>query len=164
NTAGIGARVEVTQGATKQVVEQMPTRGFLSSVDPRPHFGRGSSSKIDTLTVIWPDHHFQTLTNLDGDRILTLSQSDAKELYRYPAPSSNRSGNAQPLAAAPVRPAEPPPFFAAVTAKSRVDFKHEEDTFYDFNREPLMPHMLSTEGPRLAVADVNGDGLDDFYV
>ncbi|HMH25337.1 MAG TPA: CRTAC1 family protein, partial [Gemmatimonadaceae bacterium] len=163
NTAGIGARVEVTQAATKQVVEQMPTRGFLSSVDPHLHFGLGSSSKIDTLTVIWPDHRFQTLTNLDGDRILTLSQSDAKESYRYPTLSSNRSGKAQPLGG-PLRPAQPAPLFADVTAKSRVDFKHQEDTFYDFNREPLMPHMLSTEGPRLAVADVNGDGLDDFYV
>jgi len=54
--------------------------------------------------------------------------------------------------------------FTDVTAKSGVDFKHEEDTFYDYDREPLMPHLLSTEGPRLAVADVNGDGLDDFYV
>jgi enediyne biosynthesis protein E4 len=162
NTAGIGARVEMTQAATKQVVEQMPTRGFVSSVDPRLHFGLGSSSRIDTLTVIWPDHRFQTLTNLSGDRILTLSQSDAKESYRYSL-ASNGSGKAQ-ASGGPARPAQPPPLFADVTVKSRVDFKHEEDTFYDFNREPLMPHMLSTEGPRLAVADVNGDGLDDFYV
>ena len=146
NTAGIGARVEITQKGEKQVVEQMPTRGFLSSVDPRLHFGLGSSSRIDTLTVIWPNHRFQTLTNLPGDTILTLAQKDASQMYQYSAPASA------------------PPMFADVTAKTGVDFKHEEDTFYDYSREPLMPHLLSTEGPRLAVADVNGDGLDDFYV
>src|SRR6266498_2149385 len=27
-----------------------------------------------------------------------------------------------------------------------------------------MPHLLSTEGPALAVSDVNGDGLDDVYL
>jgi len=146
NTAGIGARVEITQKGEKQVVEQMPTRGFLSSVDPRLHFGLGSSSRIDTLTVIWPNHRFQTLTNVQGDTILTLVQKDASQMYQYSAPASA------------------PPMFADVTAKTGVDFKHEEDTFYDYSREPLMPHLLSTEGPRLAVADVNGDGLDDFYV
>jgi hypothetical protein len=150
NTAGIGARVEVTQKAEKQVVEQMPTRGFLSSVDPRLHFGLGSSSGIDTLTVIWPNHRFQTLTRVQGDTILTLAQKDASQLYRY-------------RVAAPA-PAPAPPMFADVTAKSGVDFKHAENTFHDYDREPLMPHLLSTEGPRLAVADVNGDGLDDFYV
>jgi enediyne biosynthesis protein E4 len=164
NTAGIGARVEIAQGTAKQVVEQMPTRGFLSSVDPRLHFGLGSSTRIDTLTVIWPNHHFQTLTDIEGDRILTLSQSDAVQTYRYATSSTqNGAGNAGATRGA-IRPAQPAPIFADVTAKSRVDFKHEEDTFYDFNREPLMPHLLSTEGPRLAVADVNGDGLDDFYV
>jgi hypothetical protein len=146
NTAGIGTRVEIAQKGGKQVLEQMPTRGFLSSVDPRLHFGLGSSNKIDTLTVIWPDHRFQTLTSVEGDRILTLSQKDASQKYQYRGTASA------------------PPMFADVTAKSGVDFKHEEDTFYDYNREPLMPQLLSTEGPRLAVADVNGDGLDDFYV
>ena len=150
NTAGIGARVEVTQKGEKQVVEQMPTRGFLSSVDPRLHFGLGSSSTIDTLTVIWPNHRFQTLTKVQGDTILTLAQKDASQVHRYraPAPASVST----------------PPMFADVTAKSGVDFKHAENTFHDYDREPLMPHLLSTEGPRLAVADVNGDGLDDFYV
>ncbi len=156
NTAGIGAKVEITQKGEKQMVEQMPTRGFLSSVDPRPHFGLGASSRIDSLTVIWPDHRFQTLTNLEGDRILTLSQKDATGSYRYqnsiaPAPSAGGQPGAVSM-------------FTDITAKSSVDFKYEEDTFYDYDREPLMPHLLSTEGPRLAVADVNGDGLDDFYV
>jgi hypothetical protein len=154
NTAGIGARVEITQRGEKQVVEQMPTRGFLSSVDQRLHFGLGASGKIDSLTVIWPNHRFQTLTNLNADRILTLSQKDATQAYRYRVdqPTPGRAN------------VQPPPMFADLTAKSGVDFKHEEDTFFDYNREPLIPHLLSTEGPRLAVADVNGDGLDDFYV
>src|ERR1700694_6134778 len=52
NTAGIGAKIEVTQKGVKQMVEQMPTRGFLSSVDPRLHFGLGSSNRVDSLTVI----------------------------------------------------------------------------------------------------------------
>jgi hypothetical protein len=156
NTAGIGTRVEITQKGVKQMVEQMPTRGFLSSVDPRPHFGLGSSNRIDSLTVIWPDHRFQTLTNLEGDRILTLSQKDASGSYRYRNPMPPTPPARGQTAAVPM--------FTDITAKTGVDFKHEEDTFYDYNREPLMPHLLSTEGPRLAVADVNGDGLDDFYV
>src|SRR5207237_9486357 len=55
NTAGIGAKVIVAQGATRQLLEQMPTRGFQSSVDPRLHFGLGRATRIDSLLVIWPD-------------------------------------------------------------------------------------------------------------
>ena len=147
NSAGIGARVEVSQGGMKQVLEQMPTRGFLSSVDPRLHFGLGMSARVDSLRVIWPDRSTQRLVNVSGDRILTLSQADA----------GAGSGNVLDALA-------PVPIFTDVTAKSGVQFKHREDTFFDYNREPLIPHLVSTEGPRLAVGDVNGDGLDDFYV
>jgi hypothetical protein len=154
NTGGIGTRVELHQNGATQVLEQEPTRGFLSSVDPRLHFGLGASNRVDSLTVIWPNHRFQTLTNLTGDTTITVSQKDATQTYQYPGVASGRRQ----------RTVAAQPLFSDITAKTGVSFKHEENNFVDFNREPLMPHLLSTEGPALAVGDVNGDGLDDFYV
>ncbi|MDQ3996317.1 MAG: VCBS repeat-containing protein, partial [Gemmatimonadota bacterium] len=146
NTAGIGAKVMIKHGGVEQLLEQMPTRGFQSSVDPRLHFGLGAAGRIDSLIVVWPDHRYQVVTNVTADRAITLSQQDATGRYAY------REGPAtQPL-------------FADVTARLGADFRHRENTFVDYNREPLMPHLLSTEGPALATGDVNGDGLDDMYV
>src|SRR2546423_6027505 len=70
NTAGVGAKVLIAAGGTHQLVEVMPTRGLESAVDPRPHFGLGKTSPVDSLTVIWPDRPSQTLTNRAPDRML----------------------------------------------------------------------------------------------
>ncbi len=148
NTGGIGARILVHAGGaagTTQTLEVMPTRGFQSAVDPRPHFGLGASARVDSLTVVWPDRRYQVLTDLAADRIITLDQSAAAGRYRPPSPAG-------------------PPLFDDVTARTGLDFRHEEDRFVDFDREPLMPHLLSREGPALAVADVNGDGLEDVFL
>jgi enediyne biosynthesis protein E4 len=145
NTAGIGAKVTVVQQGRRQFLEQSPTRGFQSSVDQRLHFGLGRDSVIDSLIVIWPDRRFQVLTNVRGNQRLTLSQTDARGEWNYQPKVSGA------------------PLFSDVTDVTPTGYVHVENDFNDMDREPLMPHQLSTEGPALAVGDVNGDGLDDLY-
>ena len=146
NTSGIGARVTVWHGAAMQVLEQMPTRGFQSSVDPRLHFGLGRSALVDSLAIVWPDRRSQTLTAVAVDREITVMQDDATA-----AVQRSPTGPVQPI-------------FRAVRDRQGLEFRHLENTFFDYNREPLMPHRLSTEGPALAVGDVDGDALDDVYI
>ncbi len=145
NTAGIGTKVFVVNGGRRQLLEQSPTRGFQSSVDQRLHFGLGRDTVVDSLIVVWPDRRYQVLTSVAANRRLTLAQRDASGVWDY----------ARKPAAGPV--------FADITDGVSTGYTHVENDFNDMDREPLMPHLLSTEGPALAVGDVNGDGLDDIY-
>lgn len=145
NTAGIGARVLLRHAGTTQLVEQQPTRGFQSSVDHQLHFGVGAATRVDSLIVVWPDRRFQVLTEVAVNRTLTLAQRDAAGRWAPPRDSA-------------------PPLLAHADSNSGIDFTHTENDFLDTDREPLMPHVLSAEGPALAVGDVDGDGLDDLFV
>ncbi len=145
NTAGIGTKVFVVQAGRRQLLEQSPTRGFQSSVDQRLHFGLGRDTVVDSLIVVWPDRRFQVLTTVAANQRLTLVQRDAQGVWAYG------------------RTPAPPPLFADITESVPTGYTHVENDFNDMDREPLMPHLLSTEGPALAVGDVNGDGLDDMY-
>src|SRR5438876_530665 len=149
NTGGIGAKVMIAAGGTHQMSEAMPTRGFELAVDPRPHFGLGAARVVDSLVVVWPDRRFQVLTNVAADQLITASQQDAAGRYAFASPPPSRVSR---------------PFFTDVSAQAGISYKHRENRFFDFGRAPLMPHLLLTEGPALAVGDVNGDGRDDIYV
>src|SRR4029077_13607653 len=112
NTAGIGAKVVVNEGGKTQMLEQYPTRGFQSSVDPRLHFGLGTSTQIDSLIVTWPDRRIQVLTNVAVDRALTLAQRDATG----PSPGL-RPGSVKHLPASATQP-----LFTDVTDRLALDF------------------------------------------
>ena len=149
NTYGIGAKVFVKQAGQLQFQQLMPTRGFLSSVEPILNFGLGKAAQADTLIVIWPNQKVQVKTSIPANTTVILKQTDAQEDAKsyYTA----------------IFPKEQP-LFEDISETTNVDFKHQENNYLDFYRESLMPFQVSTEGPQLAVGDVNQDGLDDFYV
>lgn len=145
NTTGIGSKILIETNGKEFYQEQTPTRGFQSSVPHTLYFGLGDIPQADSLLVIWPDGRYQRLYDIATDQQLVLRQNEASGSYSY---DSNKTGNT---------------LFREVTSKFNIDYVHRENDFVDFERQPVMPHKLSTQGPALAVGDVNGDGLDDFY-
>ena len=153
NRFAVGARVTVVAGRGKGeggreafTQEQFPARGFQSSVDYVLDFGLGTHNEADSLIVEWPDGRVSAVANVAADQLITVRQSEAVNLPHPPSPVPR------------------PALLTDVTAEAGLDFTHRENDFVDFDRERLLPKLLSTEGPHLAVADVNGDGLDDVYV
>ncbi len=145
NRFGIGAQVTLRSGGKQFYQELSPARAFESSVDYVLTFGVGGLGTIDSLTVAWPDGRVSIRTGVASNQRLTVSQSDATK--------------PMPTTVAPIAP-----LFTDVTTQTAISFVHHENDFVDFDRERLIPKMLSIEGPYLAVADVNGDGLDDMFV
>jgi hypothetical protein len=147
NKFGIGAKAYVFCGKQMQYEQLMLTRGFQSSVEPKLHFGLNDKQKVDSLLIVWPNQSYQIIRNIKDDKLLVIDQKNAAGHFDHK--------QFFPPAA---------PLFKDITIELNVKWKHQEDDFVDFNQQPLIPHMLSKEGPRIAVADVNHDGLDDFYV
>ncbi|MDR8394187.1 VCBS repeat-containing protein [Aliifodinibius sp. S!AR15-10] len=145
NLSGIGAKVTIKTQEGLQFLEQAPVRGFQSSVDQDLHFGLGKIESVDTVRVIWPDGRYQVLTDVEANQLLTVYQKDATGHYDYKTSDSGST------------------LLTDISEEINLSFEHEENSYNDFEWQPLLPHKLSTQGPKLAVGDVNGDGLDDFY-
>jgi len=144
NLNGIGAKVTLYQGGNIKMLQQMPNRGFQSSSDHQMVFGLGENAKIDSLHVIWPDDQMQTLKNIKADQVLTLNYTNASTTFKF-------------------KPFVSKQLFADVTA-TKLNYTHQESMFNDWDRDVLLKQKLSTQGPAMAVGDVNGDGLDDLYL
>ncbi len=146
NPFGIGARIEARLGDEVISREQYLSRGFQSSVSPLLHLGLGKDSLIPELVVIWPDGKCERKKEVQTDQVITLRYADAQEDYAFPGRDDTPCQD---------------PIFSPLPSPA---FVHRENKFVEFNREPLIPHMNATEGPALAVGDINGDGREDFFV
>ena len=148
NTFAIGSKIRLFRGDTVLYREVMPARGFQSSVDYRQVIGLGSSTRIDSLVIQWPDRSTTHIDHPGIDRLVTIS--------------AQATGSQPPT---PVIPAAPAVARQPLLTQVPSNFdKHTEDDYIDFYYEHNLPKLLSREGPKAAVGDVDGDGLEDVYI
>jgi len=142
NTFGIGAKIRLKYDDKEQFLEQIPTRGYQSSVSPVLHFGLGKVETVDTLQIVWPSGRTQVLTQVSANQQVQILESDASQ-------SSSPSRDVTPIFR---------------EASSPIAFTHAENDLNDFKRQALLINPLSFAGPTMVKGDVNSDGKDDIFV
>lgn len=144
NSHAIGSKLTLYHKEGTISSELIPSRGFQSSVDYSVIFGLGSMDKVDSLQVVWPDQSISVVSPSAVDTLLTIRQDEAGKLPGY-TPAAGKTDT-------------------WIQVDSSGLERHQEDDFVDFYKEGLVIRMLSREGPKTAVADVNGDGLEDAFI
>jgi enediyne biosynthesis protein E4 len=142
-----GAKLLINAGAQTQLIENTTCRGFQSSQEPIVHFGLGSSLVADTLRVVWLDGSETVLHSVKADTVLSIAYDNA---HRRPRLVGFEN--------------KPVPLFTNITESAALKFTHEQKPFEDFNHEPLLPHRFSSNGPHLALADVDNNGYEDLWI
>ncbi len=142
NPFALGTQVSIIHDGQVFYQELAPHRGFQSSVDYKLNFGLNNYKTVDSVVVRWTNNHYTILTNVETNQSLTLQQSKGTVTnYQLFKPKNK--------------------LFQSPTDLS---FTHTENDYSDFNKERLIYQMISTEGPKIAKGDVNGDGKEDFYI
>jgi hypothetical protein len=150
NLQGLGAKVfiDYDQGESLEQLyyEHYPTRGYKSFVEPIAHFGLGDAQIIKRIQIQWPDGKSQTLHNIAPNQMIELAfenanHKDVSDIADFHQPNYEEIGKS-----------------------IGIDFSHIHPSYKDFNRQRLLPHKHSENGPGLAVGDINGDGLEDFFI
>ncbi|MEO5683825.1 MAG: VCBS repeat-containing protein [Chitinophagaceae bacterium] len=145
NTKAYGAKVIVTAAdGSVQYQELYPVRGYQSTTTQELLFGFPAQQAIRQLVITWPGGKETILQNVAADQAITVKQEEALK----PVPA--------PLGASRL--------FSDITATAGLFFIHKENDFVDFKDEVLLPYQLSKQGPAIAKADVNGDGLEDVFM
>lgn len=149
NINALGAKLILFANGGIRTYEKYPVRGFLSSMEIPLHVGL-DKTKLDSMFLVWPDNSFQRIFLEKGVSRLSLSYQKNLPQFDYGMITGHWKNPTRPM--------------KDITQQVGLQHRHMENEFHEFDRETLIPHMLSTEGPALAVADVNQDGLEDVFI
>ena len=139
NTKAVGTKVTLYTGQETMVSELYPSRGFQSTVPHRLHFGLGNVMQVDSIMITWPDGKQAQQYNLPTNQLIQIEQKHGLYAVKEKEEALKET---------------PSPF----------QYTHKENKFIEFNRERLLTQMNHNEGPALAVADINKDGIDDVFI
>ena len=145
NLLGIGSKVYIKTKAGLQFQQLYIARGYKSSVSNRIQFGLGEHTSVDEIIVEWPDGKISSQKNVAANQKIVVDYKSAKqEEFTIERFKSNKQ--------------------IIASNDLGIDYKHQENFHDDYTIQLLLPQMQSTKGTGIAKADVNGDGLDDFFV
>jgi len=149
NVNALGAKVILFANKGIRTYEKYPVRGFLSSMETPIHIGLDRTT-VDSAFLVWPDNTYQRFTIHPNDRSLAFSYTRGLPAFDYRLITDHWPNKTLPV--------------KDITEATGLRYKHTENGFPEFDREPLLSHMLSTEGPALAVGDFNKDNRDDVFI
>ncbi len=149
NINALGAKAILFSGKEVHTTEKYPVRGFLSSMEIPLHLGL-ENTPVDSLFLVWPDNTYEKITLNPTDSTQTLTYQKGLPVFDYTILTTHYPNPTRKV--------------TDITKNTGLAYLHKENDFHEFDREPLLPHMLSTEGPGLAVADINKDGLEDIFI
>ena len=142
NVFSVGAKIYIESNGVKQMQQVQSARGFQSSVDLRPNFGIGKNTKIDAK-IVWPSGKIKKLFDVDPNQTITLYEKDAVTEVK------NKNSEKENI-------------FRKVILDTIVN--HEENNYVDFNKDRLLFHMCSSEGPNLAFGDIDNSGANSLFL
>ena len=145
NQIPVGTRIHLKSSGKYQMQELNLSRGYLSSVSPRIHFGLGDTTSVEEVIVEWPDGNQNKLDNIQSNTYNKIAYNGISTMITS---REEEQSNAKQ--------------FETVTQKD--PFIHLENPYDDFKDEVLLPHKNSTLGPALAVGDLNNDGREDYII
>jgi len=143
NLYGVGAKVLLWAKERSLYKENFLNRGFMSSKSSGLLFGLDTLDMVDSIMVIWPSKKIQTIYNIKSNSHLIFNEADAEKKYQELIKSRE--------------------FFHVNKSVDGIKYEHKENVFNDFNRERLLPYMISKEGPAISVSDINEDGNYDLF-
>ena len=148
NLNATGAKAILFSGNEIRTYEKFPVRGFQGSMEIPLHIGM-HNTKIDSVLLVWPDNSYEKI-HYRIDTINYFSFRKGLPQFDYSLMQTVKKDQLN--------------IASDISVAASLNYKHEENPFNEFDREPLIPFMLSREGPALATGDFNGDGLDDVFI
>ncbi|WP_298484672.1 VCBS repeat-containing protein [uncultured Maribacter sp.] len=130
-----------------QIIEMSNTRGYMSKSQDIAHFGVGKNKEIEKIIVEWPNWEKTILENVDVNQQLEIVQSKSAKIIA--------ETKEEPIKGLT---------FNTIAKEHGIEHKHQENEYNDYDKQVLLPHKMSQFGPSIAVADVNNDYLEDFYI